>query len=65
MTSTMVSWQSGNLGIDGVLEVHHLDRYTSVSRNKQALGGGDFQYDAASQVMTIPLRGVTSVQIRR
>jgi alpha-glucosidase (family GH31 glycosyl hydrolase) len=65
MTSTMVNWQSGNLGIDGMLEVHHVDRYTSVSRNKQALGSGEFQYDAASQVMTIPLRGATSVQIRR
>ena len=62
---TTVSWQAGNLGINGVLEVHNVDRYTSVRRNNQTLGSGDFQYNATTQVMTIPLRGATSVQIRR
>jgi len=31
----------------------------------QALAAGEFQYDGTTQVMTIPLRGATSVQIRR
>ena len=65
MTGSVVSWQAGDLGINGVLEVHGVDRYTSVRRNNQALGAGEFQYDATTQVMTIPLRGATSVQIRR
>ncbi len=65
MTATTVSWQSGDLGITGVLEVHNVDRYTSVRRNNRVLGRADFQYDAATQVMTIPLSGATSVQIRR
>lgn len=65
MSSTTVSWQAGDLGLNGVLEVHNIDRYSSVRRNSQTLGKGDFQYDAANRVMTIPLRGATSVQIRR
>ena len=65
MSATTVSWQSGNLGIKGVLEVHGIDRYSSVTRNKQTLARADYQYDAATQVMTIPLSGPTSVQIRR
>ena len=65
MSGTTVSWQAGTLGVDGVLEVHNVDRYTSVRRNNQTLGRGDFQYSAARQVMTIPLRGATSVRIRR
>jgi alpha-glucosidase (family GH31 glycosyl hydrolase) len=65
MSGTTVSWQAGNLGINGVLEVHGIDRFTSVRRNNQTLGSGDFQYDAVSRVMTIPLSGATSVQIRR
>ena len=65
MTGSIVSWQAGDLGINGVLELHGIDRYTSVRRNNQALGAGEFQYDAPTQVMTIPLRGATSVQIRR
>jgi alpha-glucosidase (family GH31 glycosyl hydrolase) len=60
-----VSWQAGDLGIKGVLEVHGIDRYSSVVRNNQALRPGDFQHDAAAQVMTIPLSGATSIQIRR
>jgi alpha-D-xyloside xylohydrolase len=65
LSGTTVSWQAGNLGIAGVLEVHNIDRYTSVRRNDQALGSADVRYDATTQVMTIPLRGATSVQIRR
>ena len=65
MSGTTVSWQAGNLGINGVLDVHDIDRFTSVRRNNQTLGSADFQYDAASRVMTIPLSGATSVQIRR
>jgi alpha-glucosidase (family GH31 glycosyl hydrolase) len=61
----VVSWQAGDLGIKGVLEVHGIDRYTSVRRNTQTLASADFQYDAGTQVMTIPLSGATSVQIRR
>jgi alpha-D-xyloside xylohydrolase len=64
-SSTMVSWQAGNLGIRGVLEVHNVDRYASVRRNNQGLSGADFQYNSATQVMTIPLNGATWVQIRR
>ena len=64
MSGTTVSWQAGNLGINGVLDVHGIDRFTSV-RNMHTLGSADFQYDAASRVMTIPLSGATSVQIRR
>jgi hypothetical protein len=65
LTGTTVNWQAGDLGINGVLEVHNIDRYTSVRRNRQVLGSGDFSYDAARQVLTVPLRGATSVQIRR
>ena len=65
MSATTVSWQAGNLGIKGVLEVHGIDRFTSVRRNNQTLGSADFQYNAATGVMTIPLSGATSVQIRR
>jgi alpha-glucosidase (family GH31 glycosyl hydrolase) len=65
MSSTMVTWESGDLGVNvsGVLEVHGIDRYTSVRRNNQTLGRDDFQHDAAAQVLTIPLRGATSIQI--
>ena len=65
MSATTVRWQAGNLGIKGVLEVHGIDRFTSVRRNNQTLGGADFQHNAATGVMTIPLSGATSVQIRR
>ncbi len=65
LSNTTVSWQAGNLGVNGVLEVHNIDRYTSVRRNNQVLGSADFQYDAVTQVMTIPLNGATSVQIQR
>lgn len=65
LSSTMISWQAGNLGIEGVLEVHNVDRYSSVRRNNQTLSSADFRYNATTQVMTIPLRGATSVQIRR
>jgi alpha-glucosidase (family GH31 glycosyl hydrolase) len=65
MSSTMVSWQAGNLGMDGVLEVHGIDRYSSVRRNDRTLGSEDFEYDATRHVLTVPLRGATSVQIRR
>ena len=64
-SNTMVSWQAGNLGINGVLEVHNIDRYTAVTRNNQRLSSADFQYDAATQVLAIPLSGATSLQIRR
>jgi alpha-glucosidase (family GH31 glycosyl hydrolase) len=65
MSDSLVSWQAGDLGIKGVLEVHGVDRYTSVSRNKRTLGATEFQYDATGQVMTIPLNGETSVEIHR
>jgi alpha-glucosidase (family GH31 glycosyl hydrolase) len=65
LSSTTVSWQAGNLGIDGVLEVHNVDRYRSVRRNNQVLRSGDFQYNAATHVMTVPLNGATTVRIRR
>ena len=65
MSGTTVSWQAGNLGINGVLEVHGIDRFKSVRRNNQTLGSADFQYNASTRVMSIPLRGATSVQIRR
>ena len=64
MSATTVSWQAGNLGTSGVLEVHGIDRFTSVRRNNQTLGSADFQHNAATGVMTIPLSGATSVQIR-
>jgi alpha-glucosidase (family GH31 glycosyl hydrolase) len=65
MSSTTVSWQAGNLGMDGVLEVHGIVRYSSVRRNNRTLGSEDFEYDATRHVLTVPLRGATSVQIRR
>lgn len=65
LSGTMVSWQTGDPGIDGVLEVHGIDRYTSVRRNNAALGRADVQHDAAARTLTIPLSGATSVQIRR
>ena len=65
VSDTTVSWQAGNVGMNGVLEVHNVDRYTSVRRNNRTLDSADFQHDAATQVMTIPLSGATSVQIRR
>jgi hypothetical protein len=55
----------GDLGTNGVLEVHGIDRVTSVRRNNQTLGGAGFRHDAATGVLTIPLSGATSVQIRR
>jgi hypothetical protein len=55
-----VSWQAGDLGINGVLELHGIDRYTSVRRNNQALGAGEFQYDAPTHGDDHPLRGATS-----
>jgi hypothetical protein len=65
MSGTTVSWQAGNLGINGVLEVHGIDRFTSVRRNNRTLDATEFQYDATAQVMSIPLTGATSVEIRR
>jgi alpha-D-xyloside xylohydrolase len=65
VSGTMVNWQSGDLGINGALEVHNIDRYASVRRNNQPLASGDFQHNAATGVMTIPLRGATAVQILR
>jgi hypothetical protein len=62
--ASALGWQAGNLGINGVLEVHNMDRYTAVTRNNQRLSSADFQYNAAT-VLTIPLSGATSVQIRR
>jgi alpha-D-xyloside xylohydrolase len=65
LANNTITWQAGDVGIGGVLEVHGVDRYSSVRRNNQVLRSDDFQYDAATQVMTIPLSGATSVQIRR
>jgi alpha-glucosidase (family GH31 glycosyl hydrolase) len=64
-SSTMVSWQAGDLGIKGVLEAHNIDRYSSVRRNNQVLSTTDFQYNSTTQVLTVPLNGATAVQIRR
>ena len=61
-SGTMVNWQSGDLGLNGALEVHNIDRYTSVRRNNQPLAGGEFQHNPATRVMTIPLRGATTVR---
>jgi alpha-D-xyloside xylohydrolase len=65
MSESIVSWQAGDLGINGVLEVHGIDRYTSVRRNSRTLDAGQFQYDTKTQVMTIPLAGATTVEIGR
>jgi alpha-D-xyloside xylohydrolase len=65
MSGSVVNWQAGDLGTNGVLEVHGIDRYTSVRRNNQTLGAPEFRYDAANQVLTIPLAGSTAVEIRR
>jgi alpha-D-xyloside xylohydrolase len=65
MSATTVTWQAGDLGINGVVEVHGIDRYSWVRRNNQTLGSADFTYDAGAQVLTVPLRGATSIQIRR
>jgi alpha-glucosidase (family GH31 glycosyl hydrolase) len=65
LSNNTIRWQSGDLGINGALEVHNVDRYASVRRNNRVLGSGDFQYDPGTQVMTIPLSGPTSVQISR
>lgn len=65
ISGTMVRWQAGNLGINGAVEVHNIDRYTSVRRNNQTLGSADFRYNAAAHVMTIPLSGATTVEILR
>lgn len=65
MSDSVVTWRAGDLGIRGVLEVHGIDRYTSVRRNDRTLGAGEFQYNATAQTMTIPLSGATTVEIRR
>jgi len=65
MSESLVRWQAGDLRIKGALEVHGVDRFTSVRRNNRTLSATEFQYDATAQVMTIPLTGATSVEIRR
>jgi alpha-glucosidase (family GH31 glycosyl hydrolase) len=65
MSSSLVSWQAGDLGMKGVLEVHGIDHYTSVRRNSRALTTNDFQYDQDAQVLTVPLDGATAIEIRR
>jgi hypothetical protein len=64
LSGNMIIWQAGDLGSPGVLEVHHIGRPSSVRRNNRVLGSGDYHYDATTQMMTIPVRGATSVQIR-
>lgn len=61
----VVSWQTASLGMDAVLEVHGIDRFTSVRRNTQTLRRSDVQHAAAAGIMTIPLKGATSIQISR
>ena len=65
MSESLVGWQAGDLGIKGVLEVHGVDRYTAVNRNGRTLEATEFQYDATTQVVAIPLTGATSIEIRR
>jgi alpha-glucosidase (family GH31 glycosyl hydrolase) len=65
IAGTTVNWQTGNLGVNGVLEVHGIDRYTSVRRNNQTLGPGEVKHDPATRTLTVPLTGATVVQIRR
>jgi alpha-D-xyloside xylohydrolase len=64
MSGRVINWQAADLGTPGVLEVHNVGRYSSVRRNRQILDSSDYEYDAATQVMRIPLRGATSVQIQ-
>jgi len=64
-SNATVRWQAGNLGINGAIEVHSIDRFTLVRRNNQTLASGDFQYNATTHVMTIPLSGATTVEIVR
>jgi alpha-glucosidase (family GH31 glycosyl hydrolase) len=64
-SNNTVRWRAEDVGINGVLEVHNVAEYSSVRRNNRALGRSDFQYDATTQVMTIPLGGATSVEISR
>jgi len=64
MSDTRVSWQAGNVG-SGVLEIHGIDRYTSVRRNNRTLVAADVQYNSATRVLTIPLAGATTIEIRR
>jgi alpha-glucosidase (family GH31 glycosyl hydrolase) len=65
MSDTAVTWDAGDLGTAGVLEVHGIDRYASVTRNGKRLGTSELQYDATAQVLTVPLAGATSVRIQR
>ena len=65
MSATTVTWQSGNVGMNGILEVHGIDRYSSVRRNNQTLGSSDVQFSASGQTLTIPLSGATSIEIRK
>ena len=65
MSAATVNWQAGDLGHPGMLEVHGIDRLTSVRRNNQTLTSGDFRFDAKAGVVTIPLKGATTVQIQR
>ncbi|MET0683513.1 MAG: TIM-barrel domain-containing protein [Casimicrobiaceae bacterium] len=61
-TATMVTLKFNNPGIDGTVEVYNIPGFTSVLRNGQALTNGtEFQYDAATQKLTIPYTGATAL----
>jgi len=59
-----IDWQTRDLGVDGVLEIHGIEGFTSVWRNNRPLAASDFRYDAAAQTMTIPFSGATIIRIR-
>ena len=64
LAQNLVDLQFGDLGTPGKLEVHNVDRFSTVVRNGQALNNGtDFQYDAAAQRLVIPFAGSTSASV--
>ena len=65
LSSTMVSWQAGHMGIDGVLETQCRPLHLGETPQPDTEQRGILEDHAATQVMTIPLRGATSVQIGR
>ena len=64
-SASTITWQAGDLGMAGVLDVHGVDRITAVRRNNQPLLHRDFTFDEQTHIVSIPLMGATSIQIRR